>query len=102
MDITRKQLIEAGVEMFQKSCYESHMEIISGTRYWHGKTCEGGGAYLVHKMSQDLMTPENVAYRVGNQMAISEMKEIMAKAKNECNLAVMKYYGIKQETNQQA
>ena len=102
MDLTRKELIEAGVKIFQSSCHDVKMTMKQGIRWWHGRTCEGGGWYVKHKMNQDLMTPEAVAYKVGHKMAISEMKEIMAKAKNECNLAVMKYYGIKRESNQQA
>ena len=70
------------------------MEITNGNRYWHGKTCEGGGAYLVHKMNQDLMTPENVVYRVGHNMAIHKMKQIMKDAEYQCNIAAMKHFGI--------
>ena len=94
MELTRKQLIEAGVKMFQKSCDDVKMTMKQGTRWWHGKTCEGGGWSINHKMNQDLMTPSAVAYCVGHHMAISEMKQIMKEAEHKCNLVAMKHYGI--------
>lgn len=88
--MTRAELIEAGVGMFQKSCFESSShKTASGQIWWSGKTCEGGGAYCCHRMNQDTMTPVAVAFEVGHRTAVLAIKGIRAEAEERANLKVI-------------
>lgn len=54
--------IQRGIALFKLKTYD----VVSskdkhGQTWWHGSTCEGGGAYLRHKLSEDRMTPRHVA-----------------------------------------
>jgi hypothetical protein len=93
--MNRKQLIEAGVRMFQSSCFEySFAKNKNGQTWWSGKTCEGGGAYSWHTMNQDHMTPVAVAFEVGHVRAMAEIKRIRAKAEDEANAAAYQSYSL--------
>jgi hypothetical protein len=93
--MNRKQLIETGVKMFQSSCFESSAsKDKNGQIWWSGKTCEGGGAYIKHRMNQDTMTPVAVAFEVGHVRAVAEIKRIRAKAEEEANRAAASFYSM--------
>jgi hypothetical protein len=92
-DMTQKQLIETGVRMFQAACFESSSSRDSnGQTWWTGKTCEGGGAYLVHKMNQDMMLPHLVAEEVENRTYRNRARVLWAEFKNALNDAAMESF----------
>ena len=95
----RADLIRAGVAMFKESCFEcSTAKDGNGQRHWSGKTCDGGGSYITHRMNQDTMTPVAVAHQVGHVMAIRKIREIRAAAEEKANIAAALFYDIELES----
>lgn len=93
--MTQTELIEAGIGMFNQSCHDVTTSIDkNGQRWWHGKTCEGGGAYITHTMNQDLMTPTAVAFECDHHGAKESIRQLREKFKEDCDLAAMKAYGV--------
>jgi hypothetical protein len=95
-EMTRKELLEVGVRMFQASCFESSSSRdANGQTWWTGKTCEGGGAYLTyltHRMNQDTMTPAAVAREVEHRGFLSTARVLRAAYELELEDAAMKAY----------
>lgn len=96
--LTRKQLIELGIEMFKASCHDVECSMNKyGQNFWHGVTCEGGGATMKHKMNQDLMTPVAVAREVEHREALNKIRSIRLECELRCNIAAAKAYGLEVE-----
>ena len=94
-ELTQAQLIKIGVRIFQKACFESsRRQHGNGNWWWHGKTCEGGGAYLVHNLPQDKMTPSYVAQQVQHRGYLREERRLRAQHKLDFENAALKAYKI--------
>ena len=88
--MNRKELITKGVQMFKASCYNVKCTLDrNGTRWWTGRTCESGGAYIEHRMNEDTMTPVSVAFEVGHVGTINAIKDIRRKAEEDANRAAI-------------
>lgn len=93
--IPREELIEAGIFMFKKSCFQySSEKDANGQTWWSGRTCDGGGAYITHRMNQDKMTPVAVAFEVGHIGAMKEVKDIRHEVDKLEQVAAMRAYNV--------
>lgn len=82
--MTRTELIEKGVAMFQQSCRDA-----ASTTDRHGQTWWVSGD---HRINQDRMTPVAVAFEVGHTAAKNAIRSIREDAEHRANLAAISIY----------
>jgi len=81
-------MIEAGVELFKKLCYDtSESTDGSGVIWLNGKHCEGGGSYTKVRINRQSATPLRVIDAIGSTKNAREAIRV-------ANMHLLKKFGI--------